>query len=161
MITKPSATIEVERKEFSLRFFHKKYDSENNKFYAVQIAAFTDKHELDKIKLGMFKTDLPCFITGSGMAPYSSGKYETLIFNNSGHHYIFYENSDSKRVNLIKNKGTLLQLEFEINALYYNNKEVKMKNTNLNEFYLAFYIDKNLNGIIDIDELNKITVKLN
>jgi len=159
-IDDPSELIEVERSEFSLRFYNMKYDSENKRFYSAQIAAFTDKTEFDKIKTGLSKTDLPCFEPGSGMAPDRSGKYESLIFNNSGHHYTTYENSESKRLNLLEESNGLLKLEFEINALYYDSKEVNMAETELKEFYLAFLIDKNLNGTIDNGELNKLTIKI-
>lgn len=155
-----SETIEIEKIGFSLRFYNKKYNSENKKFYSAQIAAFKDKSEFDKLNTGMSKSDLPCFEPGSGMAPDRSGKYETLIFNNRGHHYAPYENSDSKRLNLLEDSGGLLKLEFEINSLYYENKEVEMTETELKEFYIAFLIDKNLNGIIDKGELNKLTIKL-
>ena len=153
-------TIEIDRKQFSLRFYNKKYDSYNNKFYSAQIAAFTDKSEFDKIKIGILKSDLPCFEPGSGMAPDRSGKYESLIFNNSAHHYTIYENSESKRLNLLKDSGELLRLEFEINSFYYDSKEVKVTETGLKEFYIAFLIDKNLNETIDKGELNMLTVKI-
>jgi len=155
-----SETVEIERKKFSLRFYNKKYKPENKEFYSAQIAAFLNPNELDKIKIGMKKTDLSCFKPGSAMAPARSGKYETLIFNNNGHHYVIYENPENKRLNLIDDSGKLLKLEFEINSLYYNNKEVKMENTELNKFYIAFLIDRNLNGIIDKGELNKLTIKI-
>ncbi len=159
-ITKESETVEVEKKEFSLRFYNKKYDSENKQHYAAQIAAFLDKSELDKIKVGMSKTDLPFFNPGSGMSPDLSGKYESLIFKNTGHHYTFYENIENNRLNLLEDLGSLLRLEFEIKALYYNRNQVQIPETNLNQFYLAFLIDKNLDGIIDKSELYKLTIKL-
>jgi hypothetical protein len=159
-IDNPSELIEIERGEFSLRFYNKKYDSENKKFFSAQIAAFTDKPEFDKIKTGLSKTDLPCFELGSGMAPDRSGKYESLIFNNSGHHYVLYENSESKRLNLIQDSDGLLKLEFEINSLYLDSKQIKMTETELKEFYLAFLIDKNLDGVIDKGELIKLTIRI-
>jgi len=155
-----SEIVEIDKKGFSLRFYNKKYDSENKKFYSAQIGAFIDKSEFDKVKVGLSKADLPCFEPGSGMAPNRSRKYESLIFNNSGHHYTIYENSESKRLNLLNDSGKLMKLEFEINSLYYDSKEVKMTETDLNEFYIAFLIDKNLNGIIDKGELNKLTIKI-
>jgi hypothetical protein len=153
-------TIEIDRKEFSLRFYNKRYDAENDKFYSAQIAAFIDKTEFDSIRVGIAKSDLPCFEPGSGMAPSKSGKYESLIFKNSGHHYTTYENSDSKRLKLLEDKGDLLKLEFEITSLYYDSKKIKMKNTKLNEFYIAFLIDANLNGMVDEGELHKVTIKV-
>ena len=84
---------------------------------------------MEKIKVGMKTQDLPCFELGSGMAPDVSGKYESLIFNNSGHHYLIYENSDSKRLNLLKTEKEYQKLEFEINRLYFDNKDISMKET--------------------------------
>ena len=159
-VNKVSETIEIDRAPFSLRFYNKKYDSKNKKFHSAQIAAFLEKSDFDNINTGMAKNDLSCFELGSGMAPNQSGKYESLIFNTNGHHYTTYENTDSKRLNLLKESNGLIKLEFEINALYYDHKDLKMSETKLKEFYIAFLIDKNLNGIIDEGELNKLTVKL-
>ena len=155
-----SETIEIDKKEFSLRFYNKKYDSENKEFHSAQIAAFVDKSEFDKVKVGLSKADIPCFEPGSGMAPDKSGKYETLIFNNNGHHYTIYENPESERLNLLEDSGKFLKLEFEINSLYYDTMEVKMTDTKLKEFYIAFLIDRNLNGTIDKGELKKLTFKI-
>ena len=44
--------------------------------------------------------------------------------------------------------------------IFNNNAEVKMPETELEEFYLAILIDKNLNEKIDHGELNKLTVKV-
>jgi N-methylhydantoinase B/oxoprolinase/acetone carboxylase alpha subunit len=159
-ISNLSETIEIDKTQFSLRFYNKKYDSENKKFYSAQIAAFRDKSELDKLITGLSMSASTCFSPGSGMAANRSNKYTKLILNNRGHHYAPYKNTDSKRVNLLEDTGKLLKLEFEINSLYYDNKEVKMTETELKEFYLAFLIDKNLNGIIDKGELNKVTIKI-
>ncbi|MBL3658801.1 hypothetical protein [Fulvivirga sediminis] len=159
-IKKYSETAELDKKEFSLRFYNKKYDVENNKFYSAQIAAFMDKSEFDKVKIGLEMAELSCFEPGTGMAPARSGIYESLILTNTGHHYTFYENEESKRLNLLDDSGDLVKLEFEINSLYYDGKKVSMTETDLSEFYIAFLIDKNLNGIIDQGELNKLTIKL-
>lgn len=159
-VKKLSKTIKLDKTPFSLRFYNKKYDLENKKFYAAQIAAFMDKSEFDKVNVGLAKTELPCFSPGSGLAASRNGKYESLYFDNEGHHYAYYKNSESKRLRLLKNSGNLLQLEFDINSMVYNNKRVNITQTDLKEFYLAFVIDKNLNGIIDKGELNKLTIKL-
>lgn len=159
-LSSSSHTVEIDKNAFSLRFFNKRYNSERREFYSTQIAAFTDKSELDKLKVGMSTSDLPCFKPGSGMAPNRSGKYESLIFNTRGHHYLFYENSESTILNLLDSSGKNLKLEFEISSLYYDNTAVKMTNTRLQEFYIACLIDRNLNGTIDEGELTKLTIKI-
>ncbi|SMG23690.1 hypothetical protein SAMN05661096_01415 [Marivirga sericea] len=157
-VNKLDETVELDRQEFSLRFYNKPYKPESNEFYSAQIAAFLKKEELDKINLGIQKADLKCFEPGSGMAPNRSGRYESLIFKDNGHHYTIYENSDSKRLNLISESDEILKLEFEINQLYYEGKQIKLKDTDLDKFYIAVLIDRNLNGVIDEGELNKLTI---
>ena len=152
--------IEVEKKNFSIRFLNKRYNSNNKEFNSVKLASFLNIEEINKIKTGKSTSDFECFEPGSGMAPDVSGKYESLIFNNSGCHYLIYENSESKRLNLLEDFGEILKLEFEINALYYNGNEEKMSETKLNEFYLAILIDRNLDEIIDKNELYKVKVKI-
>ncbi len=153
-------TVQVSKENFSIRFYNKRYNAENKEFYSAQIAAFLEKSELDKIELGMLKSDLACFAPGTGMAPSRSGKYERLVFNNNAHHYTMYENSYSKRLNLIEESGEFQKLEFEILGLYYDNKEIKMTDADLTEFYIAFLIDRNLNGKIDAGELKKLTINI-
>ncbi|MCH8330628.1 MAG: hypothetical protein IH946_04495 [Bacteroidetes bacterium] len=154
-----SQEVELDRKEFSIRFLNRQYDSDTKEFYAAQITAFKDKNELSKIKVGLSKQDLPCFEPSSGMAPYESGSYESLIFSNEGHHYLFYENHDRKRVELIWQMGDNLKLEFPISSFHVDGNDVSMNDLPLSEFYLAILIDKNLNGIIESGELTKLTLK--
>jgi len=130
-------TIEVERKDFSLRFFANRYNSETKEFHAAQIGAFLDKATLAEIYVGMEKSETPCFTPGTGMAPNISGKYEYIVFANDGHHYTMYEDEESTRLNLIDDSGSLLKLEFEINGIYYDDMQVAMKDTQIKEFYLA------------------------
>jgi hypothetical protein len=101
---------------------------------------------------------IPFFGPATGMAPYASGKYEYLVFNKFGHHYLMYDNKDSNRVNLLSNEGKFQKLEFEINGLYYEGMDVPMTETALKEFYLVLFIDGNLNSIIEENELYKLTV---
>lgn len=160
LLNELAQTVEVDRRAFSLRFYNKKYNPKAKEFYSAQIAAFLDKADLDKVKIGMLKEDMSCFKPGTGMAPSRSGKYESLFLTKNAHHYTFYENSESKRLNLLGEFGAYAKLEFEVTGLHYDSKEVKMKNTDINEFYLALLIDKNLNGQIDDGELRKLTIKV-
>ena len=153
-------SINIEKNNFSLRFYNKKYNSETKEFYSIQIAAFLDIQELDKIKIGMAKQDLNCFEPGSGMAPSMSGKYENIFINNSGHHYLMYEDTSSKRLNLLKSEGEYYKFEFEINGIRKDKKDVSMKETEFSKFYLAILIDRNLNGIIDENELTKLIINI-
>ncbi len=148
--------IEIKRKPFSLRFFNKAYDGKNKKFHSVQIAALLDKKELNEIRVGMKIDDATCFSPGSGLSADKDG-YKTLYFGNFGHHYLFYENEQSKRLNLLKKRGEFLKLEFNINSFTLDGKKYSINDFELDSFYLALLNDVNLNGIIEINELTKIT----
>ena len=155
-----SKTIEIAREKFSLKFYNKKNDSGNKNLYVARLAVFKDKSEFDKIEQGKSKSDVPCFRKGTELAADRNDKYETLYLDNEGHHYLTYTNSCNNRVNLLGELNGLLKLEFEINGFYLDNKDVKMADIKFNEFYIAFLIDKNFNGIIDEGELNKISIKI-
>ncbi|MBB4119969.1 hypothetical protein GGR32_002281 [Mesonia hippocampi] len=159
-VNKPEKTVHLKKSPFSLRFFNRKYDLDNKKFYAAQIAAFTNKAEFDKITIGSSKADLAYFKPGSGMATHENSMYEALFVDKIGHHYTFYQNTNNRRLNLLDDTGELPKFEFEINALHYNHTRVNISDSNINKLYIAFLIDKNLNGIIDKGELHKLIIKL-
>lgn len=148
----------IRKNIFTVRFSNKAYNSSTEKFYAAQVAAFIEKSELQKIQVGMETKDIPCFEPGSGMASNSFG-YDELIFNNSGHHYLYYENKSDRRVNLISEKKGILRLAFPIEKFMINKAYFKISDLKLKEFYLAIFIDNNLNAIIDNGELTKLTIK--
>jgi hypothetical protein len=152
--------IQIRRAKFAIRFSSKRYNSSKEQFYAAEIAAFLDKSELTKINEGMSTEDIPCFEPGSGMATASNGFYESIIFNNAGHHYLYFETKKDRRVNLISENNGMLRLEFPITNLFLNEKDIKLEKTNLPEFYLAILIDRNLNNVIDKGELTKLTIKI-
>ena len=150
----------IDRDVFSIRFRNKRYDSENKKFYSARVAAFVNRLELQEVKSGMSKSEIKCFSPGTGISPSRSGKYESLFIGKGGHHYLVYENSESKRLKKIDEKDDLLTLEFEINRLFQNGEDEKMSDTELNEFYLAILIDRNLNNVVDEGELKRVTVRI-
>ncbi len=161
-------TVKINKGKFSLRFYNKRYSFNKKKpyyaqsaTYAAQAAAFVNEFELENVKVGMQVSDVPFFAFGSGMATGINGKYESLAFNSYGHHYLMYENQDSKRVNLIDTYGDYLELEFEINGFNYDRVEVKIEDFDFDEFYIVLFIDSNLNKIIDENELKKIEVRFN
>jgi hypothetical protein len=152
--------IQIRRAKFAIRFSSKRYNSSKEQFYAAQIAAFLDKSELSKINEGMSTEDISCFEPGSGMATGSNGFYESIIFNNAGHHYLYFENKKERRVNLISENNGILRLEFPITKLYINEKDVTLEQADVSEFYLAILIDRNLNNVIDKGEVTKLTIKI-
>ena len=159
VVHKPIETVKIGKKEFSLRFYNKRYDPENKILHTARIAAFKDPLQLDKVNVGMSMSDVPYFSGGTGLAANSNIGYDKLRLRNDAHHYTYYTNEDRKRLDLLEENGELLKLEFDIPALYYNDTDYKMSDPQLKAFYIAFLIDRNLNGIIDKGELKKLTLK--
>lgn len=152
--------IKIAPEEFSLRFYNKKYKPETQEFYTVQLASFLDGKEFEKVKIGQTTAEVPFFESGSGMAPHASGHYETLFLNRFGHHYLYYQDAEKRRLNLIQKQGEQLQLEFVIKAISINGKEKLLSETDVEALYIVIFIDRNLNKIIEKDELSKLTIQL-
>lgn len=151
--------VTIEKNNFSLRFYNKMYNPKTKEFYATQIAAFLEPKQLEIAKVGMKINDVIYFGLGSGMATHRSGKYECIFFK-YGHHYLMYEDANRKRLNLLESEEIFHKFEFEINGLKIEDKEVAMNETSISKLYFVILIDRNLNGIIDENELTKMTVNI-
>lgn len=153
----------IDKEAFAIRFYNKEYiGGKDGKYYSAQLAAFLDKTDLDDLLVGKKNTETSSFTPGRGMASSISGKYESLVFREETHHYLMYGANNKERLNLIEKHNDYMKLEFEVNAFSYNDKdEIKIPDTELKEFYLAILIDRNLNGVIDENELRKLTFRFN
>jgi len=151
--------INMDKNEFSIRFYNKKYNSGTKEFNATHIAALLDKNLFDKINIDVSTENISCFAPATGMAAGNSG-YDALIFDSAGHHYLFYEDEDNKRLQLLEKGNVFHKLEFVVNRLYYNEQEIDIKDSDLEEFYLAIFTDRNFNEIIDKNELTKLVIRL-
>lgn len=156
-INKDSDSIVLDRKSFSIRYFGKQYDGENEKFYTAQIAVLENPSDLAVLKIGQKTEDIPYYEPGSGMAIDESGFYESIYITNYGHHYLTYENENEKRVNLISKNKDILELEWKISGAFYNDKDIPFSKLKISTLYFVVFIDHNLNKIIDADELKIIT----
>lgn len=154
--------VTIDKAPFKLHFYTKKYNSDNNSFYAGRLVAFRDKSVLDDIKQGKKRREMPCFEPGTGMAASESGRYTSLIFEPNAHHYLLYENEDHRRVNLLEKKDGQLKVEFPVSRVMLKDQDVEksMKDISMDKFYMALFIDRNLNDVIDEGELKKITVNV-
>jgi hypothetical protein len=157
---KSEDVVQLPRKFFSIRYNCMRYQSEGDKFYSLQLAAFLDKSELDYIRVGLSTTDILCFSPGTGMAPDASNYYESFTFNNEAHHYVYYESKSEKRANLISKHGDNLRLEFPVKAYTTNKGTYTLQDFPISEYYLVLFIDGNLNQKIEEGELTKLTIRL-
>ncbi len=151
-------SIKIERKPFSVRFFCKKYEEKNEKFYSVQVAILDECYDTLLLKVGQKTINIPFFEPGTGMAPGENNMYDSIFISNEGHHYLTYENDKEKRVFLISSNENILELEWKIFGAFYRDNSVSFSDLKLPFLYFIVFADRNLNGIIDNNELKKIKV---
>ena len=152
-------TIEIDRKPFSIRYFGKRYNAEQRKFYAASIAVLENIKDIGHLTVGMSTSKTTYLEPGSGMAAASDGYGDTLLVTATGHYYLFYETESEKRVNLISKKANILELEWNISGFDLsettNRSFSRMKKSTL---YFVIFFDRNLDEIIDEGELKVVTV---
>jgi hypothetical protein len=149
-------SVKLDRNPFSIRYFCKQYDGKNEKFYSARVAVLDKLEDTICLEIGKKAKEIPYFKPGTGMAPGENGMYDTLFITISGHHYLFYENEIDNRVYFISKNKDFLELEWKISAAFYQEKDVQFSELNLSSLYIIIFIDNNLNGIINKDELKII-----
>jgi hypothetical protein len=159
VITDNIDTIQLARKPFSLRYFGRRYDEKNEQFYAAQIAVLGHQDNTPQLKVGQRAGQLAYFEPGTGIAPGVNERYDTLYITNTGHHYLTYENEHAKRVDLVSTSEESLELEWRIEAAFYEDKDVQFTELALASLCFIVFIDKNLDDIIDLGELKTVIVQ--
>ncbi len=153
--------ITLKKEKFSIQFNVKKYD-ENNEFNALKIAAVPDENMFNSIEQGTI-CETSIFCPGRSMAGYGDRPFRALAVSEEAFHYIYYENEDSRRADLlgIRDDGTV-DLEWKIDKVTFADSELEYKLSDIpvNYLYLIAFIDKNMNGITDAGEFTKIKITL-
>ena len=77
-----------------------------------------------------------------------------------GYHYLYYKSEVDRRLTLIDKVDEWLKLDFEINnfTIDKGGSLNVIEDILIDQFYLAIYIDRNLNNTIDKGELFKCKV---
>jgi hypothetical protein len=152
-------TIEIDRKPFSIRYFGKRYNPDQRQFYVAQIAVLDNRKDIGVLAVGMSSENTTYFEPGTGMAPGYNGKYDTLLVSDKGHHYLLYESENDHRVGLISKKANILELEWKISGVNFNQtKDLSFNEMKKSTLYFVVLLDRNLDGIIDEGELKVVTV---
>lgn len=140
---------------FAIHFFTKPFDLKEDKFYPTLIVCSENRKIFDKLFAGTNIQDTPFFGLGTGIAAYPDG-YDALYIDDEANHYLFYKDETLKRAKLIAKTADEIELEWNINFISKNNKNLTIKELNLEKLYLIVFNDKNSNGIADENEFNKI-----
>ena len=157
-VTKNSESIQLARKPFTIRYYAKQYNSKKEKFYAAQFAVLENANDTSFAKIGNKTEDIPYFQPGTGFAVDENGMYSEIFIANDGHHYLTYESEEDKRAKLISKNNDLLELEWDISGVFYENKDLQFSELQLSTVYFVVLIDGNLNGKIDKEELKIIQI---
>jgi hypothetical protein len=156
-INKRTDSILLKRNPFAIKYFGLNYNEK--KFYAAQIAVLNDPKDTLILKIGQRTKNIPYFEAGTGMAPGENNRYDTIVVSNVGHHYLYYESEKEKRVTLISKQKGFLELEWKISAASFEEKDFQFSELPLQRLFFVVFIDRNLNEIIDKNELKIIQVK--
>ena len=152
-------TIEIERKPFSIRYFGKRYNTEQRLFYAAQIAVLDNRKDIGVLSVGMSAENTTYFEPGSGMAQNENCNDYIMAVNESGHHYLIYENESHRRVDLISKKANILELQWNISGVNFRQtKDLSFSEMKKSTLYFVIFLDRNLDDIIDEGELKVVTV---
>lgn len=154
-ITTDAATITLEKKPFSVRFYNRKYDEANEKFYAAQIAVLNKEDKA--IQAGQATDGISYFSPGTGNAM-SENDYDFFFIDDDGHNYMFYATEQDRRLHFLSGHGDWLKLEWRIDGYFDDSKDEKLENLKYDQLFFIFLFDRNLNEKIDEGELKKVVV---
>jgi hypothetical protein len=157
-LNKKTETVFLKRKLFSVRFMNEKYDEETSQFHSMKVAILSNPKDTLILATEKEIDLIPFFAPGSGMAPGVNNMYDTIFITNNGSHYIIYDGEDDNRAYLISKENQTLELEWKILAANYKDKFFQLDKLKLSTLYFVLLIDKNLNDIIDENELNIVIV---
>ncbi len=148
----------IDKASFSIRFYN--HVCSDSQFYATRIAVFSNKDQIPTIRKGMKFSAISCFKPGTGMAASRELGYTALKIAPAAHHYLFYQNEESKRVNKIGESGMFSLFEFNVDSLNIEGQIESMSQTEINHLYMLVLIDRNLNNVIDKGECQKIAIQI-
>lgn len=160
-INNSDTTISINKEPLTLEFVCHKYDEDHKLFYSAKIAATTDKAEFDKVDIGPLPKDHPFFGYATGKSGGRAEEYETMYIDNNGHHYIIYSSEDEKRATLLKKlDDEYLRLSWTINSFTENGTTTPIDSTTIEQLYMLYFQDLNLNDTIESGELKKLRIMI-
>jgi len=157
-VNKATDSVLLAREPFSVVYYGKRYDSQKEKYHALHVAVLKDAADTLMLALGKNIKDVPYFEPGTGMAPGANGLYDNIVIANDAHHYLYYENEAERRVSRISVAYDLLELEWRISGVWSDDQEITFQQLKFPALYFVFFADRNLNEIIDANELKIIKV---
>ena len=156
-ITDNEQTITLLPEVFSIQFLNKPYQEKRKLFYSAR-ALVTD-HKIDIDLKGQSLEEISYFEPGTGFAAENNLKENYPILSDEGHQYLYYVSNKDKRVENIGKSGEWDIYQWTLGGVYQYDAEMDWKIYDLDEVYILFIVDRNLNGIIDQGEYHNLQIK--
>ncbi|MBL7941616.1 MAG: hypothetical protein JNM00_02560 [Flavobacteriales bacterium] len=150
-------SITLDRAPFELVFESRPYVGDAHQWYAVQVAATTNKKNLKYLRQGPIDENNPFFGPGTGLA--ADGGYPELFIGNSGCHYITWEEHGERRAEMIERLSDgRISLSWKIANLWFDDQAHAIENPGIEQFYLMIWFDENLNNVCDDGESEELKI---
>jgi|GEM_PF-2904522 len=158
-ISEGTRTIQLERKDFSIRWWDQMYSLTYPQYNCIQIAAGVGENDFANIKPGTLFKDTPCFALGTGMVGERAKPYSEVFVDPEAHHYIYYENDGDRRANVLTESGDVFHLDWPISAIFLNKKTYSISEFPNKTLRVAIFQNHNHNEVIDHNELLILTIE--
>ncbi len=150
--------VEIDRKPFIFRFPLEEYDEDNRKWYSSRITASLND-DIFSVEDGMDLYSVSFFSPGAGLA--TSNIYSSLYINDRACHYIIFSADEpvyqrAVQIGILPDGRNLL--EWEISYINSDNNSY-VEDTEIQEIFLIYFVDRNLNNILDSDEYIRFRLK--
>lgn len=150
--------IKLAKEKFEITFNLKRDDDVAEKYYAARIVADIDSDIFNQFDPEKTFEEIPSLAIGTSMAGPKDAPYNCIFFDDQAHHYVFYNNEDEKRAKLLSKENGILKLGFDIENYCMQDFEINISNSNFEEIFMVFFIDKNLNEIVEEGEFVKLQI---
>ncbi len=150
--------INLDKDNFSIEFYNKKLTEE------VPNRAL--------MALSLNKNEFTCYNLGDSLKQhlffkrYRSFAYEvptkTIVISNDtliGNMSLFYKDASERSVNLVNEyTNDFMQLQMNVESFYVEDEKINIKDIDIKMLYGVFLIDRNLNTVIDENELFRFAI---
>ena len=148
----------LSKDRFTVFFNLKRDDDVAEKFYAGRLITDVDDGIFNQFEVDKTFEEIPSLMAGTSMAGPQDRPYDCIFFDDQAHHYIFYANEEENRAHLVSEENDLLKLSFDVENYCMQDLEVNIKNSNFEQIFMVFFIDENLNQVVDDGEFVKLEV---
>jgi hypothetical protein len=157
IISKDDQDVELKKSPFTLEFTIERCNPDVGDFYAAEITLTDDTTNLKWFQAGPIAKDNPYFTSGTGNAGPRDAQYPFICLQRNGHEHVFYGDKDYRRADLIEElDDNQLRVKWDIDSMLYYKKKIGINELEIDEAYMMYFNDKNMNDTIESGEYHRI-----